>query len=398
MGESADAVVIGGGIAGVNIAFQLASRGLRKVVLLEKTAIGAGASGKGAATVSAHFNGDIKMSLAHRALETWANFNDVYEVKERYYNPCGQIVLGAAEHAASMRSVIEMRRERGAETRLMSEQHLRELAPQISLNDIVAIAWEPDAGRIDALGATSAVAEAARKAGVQLRVGTAAREISVKNGRVDGVRTDAGVISSQLVFNAANVWAPRLLKPLRVYAPITPVRAQIGIFRRPGDYGPQRPLIIDLIQSIYMCDHPGDLMLAGRVARIDEERVSNLDDYPENADWSVIRSLRERVWRRFPAMRRSAFRGGYSGLNDMTPDLQPIVDQVPCADGLFVACGLSGSGFCYAPAIGQLLAEWALDGSPSIDIAALSLARFGSRSSDDLTTHLKMLLRAGCAE
>ena len=398
MGESADAVVIGGGIIGVNIAFQLVRRGLKKVVLLEKSAIAASASGKGGAMVNAHFNSDVKMSLARKAFESWTNFNDLYGVKERYYDPCGQIWLGAAEHAPAMRVAVDMRRECGAEACLLSEQQLRELVPQISLEGVVAIAYEPDAGRVDALGATSAVAEAAHNAGARLRIGVAARAISVKSGRVDGVKTDAGVISSPLVFNAANVWAPRLLKPLGVRVPITPARAHIGLFRRPGDYGPQPPMVVDLVQGNYMYDHPGDLMLVGRMGPLDGEPGLDPDDYPENADWSVIRSFRDHIWRRFPAMRRSAFRGGYAGLNDKSRTPCRLSNRVPGADGLFVACGFSGLGFCYAPAIGQLLAEWALDGGPSIDIAALGLERFAIGSPDDSVMGSKTFPRARFAE
>ena len=395
MGESADAVVIGGGIIGANIAFQLVRRDLKKVVLLEKTAIAAGASGKGGAMVGTHFHSDVKMRLARKALESWDNFNDVYMVKERYYERCGQVWLGAAEHVPAMRAVVEMQRECGAEAQLLNEPRLRELVPQISLEDVVAIAYEPDGGLVDAIGATSAVAEAAHNAGADLRIGIAARGISVKSGRVDGVRTDAGLISSPLVFNAANVWAPRLLKPLGVRIPITPARAQIGLFRRPSDYGSRPPIVIDLIQGSYMCDYPGDLMLVGLMGPLNGEPIPDPDDYPENADWSVIRSFRDHVWRRFPVMRRSSFRGGYAGLNDKSPDSFPIVDRVPGTDGLFVACGFSGVGFCYAPAIGQLLAEWALDGDPSMDIAALGLERFATGSSDDSVTGSRTLPRAG---
>ena len=90
----------------------------------------------------------------------------------------------------------------------------------------------------------------------------------------------------------------------------------------------------------------------------------------------MIRAHRDHLRARFPAMRRSVFRGGYSGLYDMSPDLHPIVDRVPGAEGLFVTCGYSGDGFKYGPIVGQLLAEWALDGRPSMDVSELSLDRF----------------------
>jgi len=385
MGESADAVVIGGGIIGANIAFQLARRGLRKVVVLEKSGIAAGASGKGGATVGTHFNSDIKVRLAQKSLELWVNFNDVYRVKEQYYERSGQVCLGTAEQVPAMQAVVEMQRECGVDACLMSEPQLRELAPQISLDGVAVITYEPDAGIVDPLGATSAVAEAAHEAGADVRVGIAGRGISVKGGRVDGVKTDAGAISSPLVFNAAYVWAPRLLKPLGVRVPITPVTAQIGLFRRPGDFGPRPPAVIDLVQGTYMHDYPTDLMLVGSMRSLKESVPPDPDDYQENANWSVMRSYRENLWRRFPAMRRSAFRGGYSGINDITPDSPPIIDRVPGAEGLFVASGFSGVGFCFAPAVGQLLAEWALDGSPSLDIATLSLERFANPSNNSAT-------------
>ncbi len=117
-------------------------------------------------------------------------------------------------------------------------------------------------------------------------------------------------------------------------------------------------------------------MFVGGMVPLQEETVPDADNYPETADWSAVQTFRERAHHRFPVMRRSVFRGGYSGLYDMTPDLHPVVDRVPGADGLFVTCGYSGDGYKYGPVVGQLLAEWAIDGRPSIDISMLSLERF----------------------
>jgi len=398
MGERADAVVIGCGIVGANIAFQLARRGLKKVVVLEKSAIAAGASGKGGAIVGSHFKHDVKWRLARKSFESWANFNDVYGVKEHYFERRGQVWLGGSDHAMNMRSIVELQRAAGSDARLLSASEVHDLVPQISLEDSVAFAYEPDGGMVDAIGATSAVAEAAHRAGADLRVGVAARAISVKRNHTDGVKTDAGTISSPLVFNAANAWAMRLLKPLGIRFPMSAARAQIGLFRRPDDFNPPLPIVLDLIQGTHMCDYPGNLMLVGRIGRLQEESPPDPDDYPENADWSVIRQFRDEVWRRFPIMRRSAFRGGFSGINDINPDALPIIDRVPDAEGLFVACGFNGAGFCYAPAIGQLMAEWALDGAPSTDIAALTLERFAATSSEDASRGMKGAPRADLNE
>jgi len=376
MAETADAIVIGGGIHGVNIAFHLARRGLKRVILLEKTAIAAGASGKTGGLIGSHFGTDIKVRLAVKAMTSWLHFGEVYGLTDQHYDRCGRIWLVPPEDLDAMRGIVEMQRALGADARVLSGEELRELTPQISLDGVAGIAYEPDAGVVDGVGATSAVAEAARQAGAKVRVGVAARAISVAGGRVRGVETDTGAISAPFVFIAANVWAPQLLEPLGVKVPVVPARAQIGLFRRPSDYGPRPPGIADFVQANYVRDHAGGLMFVGGMDPLQEERIPDPDSYAETADWSVIQSYRDHVWHRFPVMRRAVFRGGYSGLYDMSPDLHPVIDRVPGVDGLFVTCGYSGDGFKYAPAVGQLLAEWALDGQPSVDISMLGLDRF----------------------
>jgi sarcosine oxidase subunit beta len=376
--ETADAVVIGGGIHGTNIAFHLARRGLKKVILLEKTAIAAGASGKTGGLIGSHFGTEIKVRLAAVAMQTWLHFGEVYETTVPAYDRCGRVWLVPSSDVAAMRGIVEMQCRHGATARMLDSAELRELVPQIELAGVAGIAYEPDAGIGDALGATSLVAAAARRAGAEIRVGVAARSIQTASGQVSGVTSDAGSISSRLVFNAANVWAPRLLEPIGVSLPIQAARAQIGLFRRPADFGPRPPAIADFVQANYYRDHPGDVTFVGGMDPLQERHVPDPDDYPETADWDVIRAHREHLWARFPLMRHSVFRGGYSGLYDMSPDLHPIIDEVPGVRGLFVTCGYSGDGFKYGPIVGQLLAEWASDGRPSLDISELRLERFAN--------------------
>lgn len=376
MADTADAIVIGGGINGTNIAFHLARRGVKKVVLLEKTAIAAGASGKTGGLIGSHFGTEIKVRLGLKSMQTWLNFGEVYGIKTERYDQCGRVWLVPESDLEAMRGIVGMQREFGSSARMISHEEMRALAPRMSLDGVAGIAYEPDGGVGDALGATSAVADAARNLGADIRIGVAARAITVASGRVSGVETDRGAISAPLVFNAANVWAPKLLEPLGVKVPVEPARAQIGLFRRPADFGPRPPAIADFVQSNYMRDHPGELMFIGGMDPLQEQHVPDPDNYPETADWDVIRSHREHMWHRFPAMRQSVFRGGYSGVYDMSPDLHPVIDRVPGADGLFVTCGYSGDGFKYGPVVGQLFAEWALDGRPSMDVSMLSLDRF----------------------
>ncbi|HLZ07787.1 MAG TPA: FAD-binding oxidoreductase, partial [Chloroflexota bacterium] len=374
--ETADAVVVGGGIHGTNIAFHLARRGLKKIILLEKTAIGAGASGKTGGLIGSHFGTEVKVRLAMAAMPSWLQFGEIYETKVPAYDRCGRVWLVPPSDVDAMRGIVQLQRAHGSEAREIQLDEVRELVPQIDLAGVGGIAYEPNAGVGDALGATSLVAAAAQRAGADIRVGVAALAIQTAGGRVIGVETQSGRIAAPLVFNAANVWAPTLLRPLGVSLPIQAARAQIGLFRRPSDYGRRPPAIADFVQANYYRDHPGDITFVGGMDPLQEGHVPDPDDYPETADWDIIREHRRHLWLRLPAMRRSVFRGGYSGLYDMSPDLHPIVDEVPGATGLFVTCGYSGDGFKYGPIVGRLLAEWALDGRPSMDIGELGLDRF----------------------
>ena len=92
-------------------------------------------------------------------------------------------------------------------------------------------------------------------------------------------------------------------------------------------------------------------MFVGGMDPLREETFPDTDNYPEIADMSAVQTFRDRAHHRFPVMRRSVFRGDYSGLYDMTPDLHPVVDHLPGADGLFVTSGYSGYGYKYGPAI-----------------------------------------------
>ena len=376
MAETVDAVVIGGGINGTNIAWWLAQRRVGKVVLLEKTAIASGASGKSGALIGSHFGTELKVRLALRSMVTWSNFSEVYRISGQFYDQCGRVWLVPQQDVEAMHGIVEMQRSLGSSARSLSREEMHELVPQVTLDDVAGIVYEPEAGFADPLGATAAVAESARCAGVELRVGTAARAIRVRSGRVTAVETDSGAIATPLVFNAAYLGAAPLLQPLGVRIPMHAARAQIALFRRPLDYGPRPPALADFVQANYMRDHPGEIMLVGGMDPLQEATVPDPDNYPETADWQMVESFRKAMWHRFPVMRRAVFRGGYSGLYDMTPDLHPVADRVPGAEGLFVTCGYSGDGYKYAPAIGELLTEWALEGRPSIDLSMLSLDRF----------------------
>jgi sarcosine oxidase, subunit beta len=217
--------------------------------------------------IGSHFGTEVKVRLALKAMETWKNFNDVYGAKGEYYGRCGRVWLVPEDDADAMRGIVEMQRGFGSDARILTNEELHERAPQVFLDDVAGIVHEPSAGFADALGATSAVAQSARDAGVEIRLGVAACAIKVAGGKATGVERTTGAISAPMVFNAAYLGAAPLLEPLGVKIPVRAARAQIALFRRPLDYGPRPPAIADFVQGNYMRDHPGKIMFVGGMER-----------------------------------------------------------------------------------------------------------------------------------
>src|SRR5262249_60702986 len=122
-------------------------------------------------------------------------------------------------------------------------------------------------------------------AGVEIRLGVAARAINVAGGKVTGVETTAGNISAPLVFDAAYLGAAPLLEPLGVKIPVRAARAQIALFRRPLDYGPRPLAIADFVQGNYMRDHPREIMVVRGMDPLPVRTVPDADNYPEPPDW-----------------------------------------------------------------------------------------------------------------
>ncbi len=375
--ETADIVIIGGGVMGVSIAHALGSRGAGTVRLLEKRYIGAGSSGKSGAIIRQHYSTDLLIRMARHGILTFREFAATAGDDAGWDNAGCLVVTGAADRPAADGNV-RLMQAAGAQAEIRTGASLRNLVPAASFADEEIGAWEPEAGYVDPARVLHGYATAAQRLGVRIDCGVEVRDVEVDRGHVTAVATATGRIETQTAILCAGPWARRLAARAGVDLPLSVIRPQVSFFRRPGDFeGDSHPVIADLPNGYYCRPDPGGRTLIGALDVSGDEQVLNADSYNEGISDAFIAWSRAQITARMPAMDRSHSRGGYAGLYTLTPDSHPILGEAPAIRGLYLAAGFSGHGFKLSPAVGRGLAELITHGAyETLDLTPLRATRF----------------------
>lgn len=368
MSETADVVIVGAGVIGASTAFHLAApeRGIKRVVVCERRWPAAGASGKSGALVRTHYTNEPEARLARASLDYFHNWSDLVGHGDCGFLKCGMVRLVAPESVDKLQANIDMLERVGVNTQLIGPAELRELAPAWRVDDVVAAGWEPDSGCADPVATTHSFLDAARSAGVDIRLHTEVRDVDISGGRVRAVQTSRGVIETGAVVIAGGVWTVPLLARLDVEARLMPVRVQVALFRRPPRLSGPHPVCIDGINDLWLRPEGPDWSstLVGAASR--RSPLDDPDALDEGVDAEYVGRARDELAKRIPPLAQSPMRGGWAGPITMTEDGKPILDRHPDVEGLFIFTGDSGSSFKTAPAIGRIFAEWIADGYPKV--------------------------------
>ena len=187
------------------------------------------------------------------------------------------------------------------------------------------------------------------------------------------VRVGGERVETRTAVVAAGPWSRRVLAGVGVDAPLSMVRHQVVMIRRP-DSIPTHPILGDVVNDMSPRPDVGNITMVGVG---EDNHDGEPDDFNQGVDMHRVEQTMVRLAKRIPGMEDGLFRGGWSGLFTVTPDWHPVLDAVNGIDGLYCAMGFSGHGFKLSPMVGQLMAELIADGrASSIDISMLGLGRF----------------------
>jgi sarcosine oxidase subunit beta len=374
--QTCDLLVVGGGVMGVSIAHALAARRVGRVVVLEKSFLGAGSSGKSGAIIRQHYSNRLTASMAQHSLRVFQHFEDVIG-GPRVFTHVGMVIVVNERDRPGLEANLAIQRELGIDVRLVTAQELVELDPNARLADGELAAYEAEAGYVEAVQVVASFAEAASREGADVRQGVEVKALVIEGGRVVGVETNEGRYHCNTVVLATGPWAAHLARQAGFTLPVQACRTQVALFRRPPAFHRRGPVYGDFVQGLYFKPTHGEMIHAGSLAGEEINEPVNPDDYNEAADGGWLPQVRQRLSRRYPTMHRGYGRGGYGALYAITPDWHPILDRCPGLEGAYCAVGFSGHGFKMSPIVGQLMAELVVDGeAKTLDISLLRLARF----------------------
>ena len=371
MKNTAEAVIIGGGVIGCSILYYLAERGLTDSLLLEKDVLASGSTSKSQAILRMHYSNEVTARFAWESLEVFKSFEELTGMPSGYTRT-GYFLFVGNEDRPAMEENIAMQKRLGIKTDAVSIEDVREIAPMLSVTGDEAIAYEPESGYADPYSVTTGFANRAREMGATVRDGMTVTNVEVTGGKVTAVITPDGRIDTPVAVVAAGPWSRPLLAKMGVDVPLETVRHQVVTLRRPQDRVPEHPIIGDVVNDLSARPDIGNLTLIG----VGEDEEADPDTYNQGVDMPMVEKAFANLTKRIPEMSHALFRGGWSGLFTTTPDWHPILDRIEGIDGLYCAVGFSGHGFKESPMIGRSMAELITGGEPSIDISMLDMKRF----------------------
>ena len=376
MSDTADIVIIGGGVMGVSIAHHLAHSGIGTVRVLEKSFIGAGSSGRSGAIIRQHYSTRLLVEMARHGVLTFRDFQNHAPAGAGWDN-VGCLFVVSARDRESAAGNVELMRQAGADAALQTGQSLSDVAPGAVFGEDEVGAWESEAGYVDPALVLHGYGTSARRRGARIDEGIEVTDVEIHHGRVRAVATNKGRIETRTVVLCAGPWAGRLAARAGIELPLTVVRPQVAFHRRPGDFNNPHPVIGDLVNGYYCRPDSGGRTLVGALDIADDEIIHDPDHYYQSASSQFCDWTHEQITKRLPAMSRSFGRGGYSGLYTLTPDSHPILGESPGVPGLYLAVGFSGHGFKLSPAVGRGIAELVTTGAyQTLDLTPLRPTRF----------------------
>lgn len=378
MRETADVVVVGGGVIGASIAMNLALKGAGRIILCEKQTIASGPTGRSSALLRRHYSIELYARMAARSLEIYRDFENLTGLSADIV-ACGMLTLVGPEDYAAMQTTVGMLRRIGADAEALGVDDLRRMLPIMNTDGVAGAGYDETTGYADPVAVTNGYVSKGRQLGVEIRQRTLVTALKLSGERVTGVETERGSIDAGKVVNAAGVWADRVARMAGIELPITASRVQLASFRVPHGTPQPRVIVGDNISRCYFRPEGSDLMLVGMRSQPGELSKADPESFQERIDPERIVKAGELICGRFPVMEHGDSMGGYASMYDMSPDGHFIIESVPERPGLITAAGFSGHGFKHSPVIGQIVAELVCEGKvEDWDIEPFSSRRFAS--------------------
>ncbi len=373
MEERASVLIVGAGVVGCAVAFELTRKGARGVVVLEREPLpGAGSTSRANGGIRAQFTTEINLRMSLLSMEVLDSLEEEIGAPPAYRKAGYLFLTGSPERLEAMKKAAEFQRRLGVSVEVLDAAQVRRRAPYAA-GEIAGGTFGARDGFIDPGRLCTFYLSGASRGGASFQFG---QDVVGIDRRADGtwaVRSAAGAtFTAPVLVNAAGAWAAPVAALLGLDLPVSPVRRHLFLTGPVAGLPPVIPMTIDADSGV--------------LVRREGERVlvaySNPDEpagYNTAFDPAFVERFADPLQARFPGIAEAGIdtRRSWSGLYEVTPDHHAIVGAAPGLPGVYLANGFSGHGVMHAPATGRCLAELVLEGrATSVDVSPLSLDRF----------------------
>lgn len=374
MNESADVVIIGGGIVGSSVAYHLAEAGCTNVLIIEREERqGMGSTAKSMGGVRAQFSTPINIRMSLYSIDLFSRFEEVTGHTSGY-KPHGYLFVATTQqHLDYLQINLKQQQACGLKNaEMVTREDIVRTVPQLVADDVLGGSFCPTDGFVDPYSVMTGFAKRARERGVRMWLETEVTGIDLKQARVAGLQTTRGYVSTAVVVNAAGPWAAGVARLAGVDIPVEPLRRQIVKTESFAPLSPRLPMVIDMSSGFHFRPEGSSFLLAWP----DPEQTYG---FRTDFDYGFIEKILTRAVNRVPVFADVEVnpRRCWAGMYEMTPDHHAIIGPAPDVEGMFLANGFSGHGVMHSPATGKIVSEMILNGKSSFaDATMLRAERF----------------------
>jgi sarcosine oxidase, subunit beta len=372
--KSADVVIIGGGIVGSSIAYQLTKAGCRSVVILEReSSQGKGSTGKSMGGVRAQFSTPVNIRMSLYSIPFLRDFEETMGHPSGYRAQGYLFVAMAERHLSYLRANYDAQVAAGLKTAsLVSRDDIIAMVPQLRSDDILGGSFCSTDGFVDPYSVMTGFTLRAIDQGAELIRDAQVTGISLDSKGCASVETSRGSIATRIVVNAAGPWAAGIAKMAGIDLPVEPLRRMLVPTEPFDKVAHSVPMVVDMSSGFHFRPEGLGLLLAWN----DPEEKPG---FKTNFDRGFIEKILTRAVDRVPVFEELEVNPSraWAGLYEMTPDHHPVLGAAPGVNGFYFANGFSGHGVMHSPATGKILADLILKGTTDlIDAKLLDFARF----------------------
>lgn len=368
--NTADVVVIGGGISGCSIAYNLAKKGVRNVAVIEKNFLASGSTGRCGAGIRQQWGTEMNCKLSMASIKFYENaVEELQYDRDIEFKQSGYLMVAStSKEDEQFKKNVELEKQLGINVEFLTPEEAKKIVPYLNTDLVTSATFCPDDGHLNPFLTTDAYAKAAKRLGVKIYTNTVVTGIKVDKGRIEGVITDKGEISTRIVVNAAGGYSKQIGEMVGIDLPVYSERHQI-LVTEPVE--PMLgPMVMGFALNVYCQQSPNGTFIMGRGDDTEPK------DLRITSGWKFLDEMSKTITELLPPIGKLRIVRQWAGLYNMTPDKHPILGPVKEVEGFYLAIGFSGHGFMLGPVTGLLIAEQILGEENTIDVSSLDKDRF----------------------